>query len=609
MRRRWPGWLGSASIIFGAADLGARCAVAQDTAYSRNWSGYYASAPSESSFTDIQSTWVIPTVQASSSGTTYSADWVGFDGATDGTVEQCGTSGDITSGGTATYYAWYEFYPANEIEVSLAVHAGDVMTAEITYEPLESSAGNYAYYFDLDDTTTNKAFSETIDTSSSDNRSSAEWIAEAPTVGGSQANLANFGTVTFSGDVAALNSGSDQPANALSPAPNSVIMEQNGAYAAIPMAFDASNESFSIVTGRNIIWNNLQGSSPSNGTSWDMTNNNWSYYYNASSGVNSTTPYADGVNAIFNDNNNGHYAVTLNSTVNPAAVYVAANGNYSIGGTGTISGTAGFFKSATGTLTLSTANNYTGGTFVTNGRVIIEPTSTTTCALAPGALSISGGTVQLADNVSAGTALGTSNVVISSLSLTGTGTLDIGNNRVIVDYTTGHDPIASIAQWIENGYYDLTGPSIISSDIATADAASGLSYGIGYADGADGVVSGLPSGEIEIMFTLLGDANLDGTVNSEDYTPLSHNMGATVVGGWDKGDFNYDGTVNTEDFTLFAHNIGSSASYAAQAGLLEPANSVELTNVPEPTGAAALIAIAGGALLRRRRKIAGSIPG
>ena len=54
------------------------------------------------------------------------------------------------------------------------------------------------------------------------------------------------------------------------------------------------------------------------------------------------------------------------------------------------------------------------------------------------------------------------------------------------------------------------GPSIISSDIATDDIASGLSYGIGYADGADGAVAGLPSGEIEIMFTLLGDANLDG---------------------------------------------------------------------------------------------------
>ncbi len=51
------------------------------------------------------------------------------------------------------------------------------------------------------------------------------------------------------------------------------------------------------------------------------------------------------------------------------------------------------------------------------------------------------------------------------------------------------------------------------------------------------------------MFTLLGDANLDGIVNSEDFTPFSANVGKN--GSWDQGDFNYDGTVNSEDFTPF----------------------------------------------------------
>ena len=51
-------------------------------------------------------------------------------------------------------------------------------------------------------------------------------------------------------------------------------------------------------------------------------------------------------------------------------------------------------------------------------------------------MSISGsGVVQLADNVTAGTPLGTSNVNLTSLSITGNGTLDIGNNRVIIDYS------------------------------------------------------------------------------------------------------------------------------------------------------------------------------
>ena len=97
---------------------------------------------------------------------------------------------------------------------------------------------------------------------------------------------------------------------------------------------------------------------------------------------------------------------------------------------------------------------------------------------------------------------------------------------MLINYGSGPDPIASVEQWIHNGFYGLSGPSIISSDIATDDTASGNSYGIGYADSADpGNPANLPSGTIEIMFTLLGDANLDGTVNSEDFTPFSHNLG------------------------------------------------------------------------------------
>ncbi len=178
--------------------------------------------------------------------------------------------------------------------------------------------------------------------------------------------------------------------------------------------------------------------------------------------------------------------------------------------------------------------------------------------------------------------------------------MDITNNKLLINYGSGTDPIASIAQWIKNGYYNLAGPAIISSVIAADDASSGLSYGIGYADSADpGNPAGLPSGTIEVMFTLLGDANLDGTVNSEDFTPFSQNLGQS--GSWDEGDFNYDGTINAEDFTLFSHNLGKSATLAAEAGVLEGASSINnLSNVPEPASAG-LIGVAGLAILRRRR--------
>jgi hypothetical protein len=192
----------------------------------------------------------------------------------------------------------------------------------------------------------------------------------------------------------------------------------------------------------------------------------------------------------------------------------------------------------------------------------------------------------------------TSTNTVTTLSMTGSGQLDLTNNRMFIDYGSGPDPIASVAQWIKNGFYDLAGPQIISSVIGADDLASGLSYGIGYADGADGLVAGLPSGEIEIAFTLLGDANLDGTVNSEDFTPFSHNLG--LPGGWDQGDFNYDRTVNAEDFTSFSHNLNQTASLAS-AGSLESADGINLANVPEPVSAGMMV-MAGLGIVRRRRR-------
>jgi fibronectin-binding autotransporter adhesin len=353
----------------------------------------------------------------------------------------------------------------------------------------------------------------------------------------------------------------------------------------------------------NLTWNNAGGALPSDGQTWDIDNSkNW----NNNSSPN--TVYTDGANVTFNDSNNATsnggtnpnaYNVTLSTLVTPTSVTVNNSlGNYTISGIGTIGGTGALTKSGSATLTISTTNTYTGGTNVTAGQLVVAAAAALPSA---GAVSISGnGNMQLADNITAGSLFGSSNIVLSSLSITNNGTLDIGNNRILVSYTAGHDPIASIAQWIANGFNGSGGPEIISSDIATDDSATGLSYGIGYADGADGLVGGLPSGEIEIMFTLLGDANLDGTVNAEDYTPFSHNLGQSGM-YWDDGDFNYDGTVNSEDYTPFSHNLGQSASLAAAAGDLQPAN-FSMVSVPEPASIGFFAAGALGILARRRRK-------
>jgi autotransporter-associated beta strand protein len=345
-----------------------------------------------------------------------------------------------------------------------------------------------------------------------------------------------------------------------------------------------------------LTWNDASGNNLwDNGSSVNWNNGSSNVAFSAQSAV------------TFNDSNgsaSGRYAVTLNTLVSPGSVTVNnSTGSYTISGMGTIGGTGSLSKLGTGTVTISTSNTYSGGTSVSAGKLIEAAASSIPHA---GAVTISGsGTMKLADNISAGSAFNASDVVLSSLSITGNGTLDIGNNHIIIDYTTGHDPIASIQQWIKNGFNngDVAGasPEIISTDIATDDSSSGLSYAIGYADGADGLIAGLPSGEIEIMYTLLGDANLDGTVNAEDYTPFSHNIGQTGM-SWDDGDFNYDGTVNAEDYTPFSHNIGQFASLAASAGPLEPANNLSLANVPEPATFGLVVLAGVGALGRRSRR-------
>jgi autotransporter-associated beta strand protein len=342
-----------------------------------------------------------------------------------------------------------------------------------------------------------------------------------------------------------------------------------------------------------LTWNNSGGSG--DGSTWDAVNNqNWNY--------NGTTPatFNNGDNVTFNDTNNGHYAVVVNTTVTPASVAFNSSGNYNVGGSGTIGGTGSLTKSGTGTLTLSTANTYSGGTNVSGGRLLIDPTSSTSSALPGGGLIISGGVVQLADNVTAGSGGTTSNVVLNSVSISGNGTLDIGNNHIIINYGSGADPISSIAALLTSGY---AGGSWAGSGITSSDVHSHFGYGVGYADAADaGNPAGLSSGQIEIKFTLLGDTNLDGVVNGVDFGVLAANFNRSVS-RWDQGDFNYDNIVNGVDFGDLANNFNQGASSAADLAALQAfatANGL-MADLPEPGLGMVVLGGLGAIGLRRRR--------
>ena len=158
---------------------------------SSNWSGYAVQAAANS-VSYVAGTWTVPT--ATTSG--YSSVWVGIDGYSSQTVEQIGTEADYANG-TATYYAWYEMYPAYSTPInSMTVKKGDSITASVAY-----NASNSNFTLTIADTTEttasfNDSFSITLPGSGLA-RSSAEWVVEAPSSNFGVLPLANFGTASF----------------------------------------------------------------------------------------------------------------------------------------------------------------------------------------------------------------------------------------------------------------------------------------------------------------------------------------------------------------------------------------------------------------------------
>jgi peptidase A4-like protein len=166
---------------------------------STNWAGYSATG---STFTDVSATWKQPSVSCTSADA-YSSFWVGLDGDGSNTVEQIGTDADCSSG-RPVYYAWYEMYPKFPVNLTLAIHPGDTITASV-----HAGAGG-SFTLSIRDATTGKTFTTTQKLRHA-KLASAEVIAEAPSSGG-VLPLANFGSVGFS---AAMVNG--QPIGSFSP--------------------------------------------------------------------------------------------------------------------------------------------------------------------------------------------------------------------------------------------------------------------------------------------------------------------------------------------------------------------------------------------------------
>jgi len=167
-------------------------AGADDTQVTDGWAGYVVRAGAFS-FAQVHARWAEPRVVCNRPGSA-AAFWVGLGGAgrESRALEQVGTSADCSSRAQVSYSAWYQLWPAQAVELPLAVRRGDVVDAAVK----------------VDGTTVTIAL-RNLSTGAATRRAtvmwepetdSAEWIAEAPAMCFATCTLlplATFGRVTF----------------------------------------------------------------------------------------------------------------------------------------------------------------------------------------------------------------------------------------------------------------------------------------------------------------------------------------------------------------------------------------------------------------------------
>lgn len=195
---------------------------------STNWSGY---AVTGGPYNSVTSRWVVPAA-APSHKSTFSANWTGIDGFNNSSLIQTGTESDYYQK-AAHYDAWWEILPAPETVIpSLTVKPGDIITATVA----KVSGSTWKI------TITDGSHSYSTTQTYSGPQTSAEWIEEAPTVGGHVATLANYGHTTF-------DPGTVNGHNPLLTSSDGGLMVQKNHAVSTPSIPDADTDGFNAAYG------------------------------------------------------------------------------------------------------------------------------------------------------------------------------------------------------------------------------------------------------------------------------------------------------------------------------------------------------------------------
>ncbi len=232
----------------------------------------------------------------------------------------------------------------------------------------------------------------------------------------------------------------------------------------------------------------------------------------------------NGVDVTFGNTATGTVA-NITAAATPSSVTFDNTGiNYSVtGATYGIGGAATVLKKGTGTVTISSTNNYTGLTTLQNGKLLLQAGAKTPV-------------------------------------LSGAG-IDIQFGKLVLDYNDSGTSPAAVDTLMKTSYAGGTwaGGKFQSTTASTANT-------LGWkADTINKLIT--------VEYTLYGDANVDGSVNLSDLGFLGDNYGLTTGATWAMGDFNYDGRVNLSDLGFLGDQYGGHVAGFVTAGPANPAPS------------------------------------
>ena len=371
------------------------------------------------------------------------------------------------------------------------------------------------------------------------------------------------------------------------------------------LSFSGDNKQVLLNIGASSFGNiNWQGGTDGN---WDIqTTANWR---NTAAGATNPDKYFESDNVNFLDTFDGttapsnNSAVTLNVPVAPTSV--TANNSaidYTISGTGKITGAATLTKHGTGTFNLGTTNDYTGGTTIDGGTINLGSTGT----LGLGQITMSGGTIIAQTTATTNTTppiqltAGTTNTLtINSGTTHILGTISGGGDLAITSDTaaktidtatantaTGHITVnGPILRLGGTGGGATAGSTIQWRLTGTGTIASGSSatQGLGSLEGDGGTLKGFSGGSAAVAHTW--------EIGSLAGAGVEKVFAGTIVDGTGSGSSTAatnitklgDGTLTLAGSNPFRGNV------TVSAGTLKLTNSLALQNSTLTTGGVGLV--------------------